>query len=145
MDYSYFPLQDSDLRATYEIRFSVTENLIHEAHVKFLQRELALQDIRQGGGWVCRDGGREVGFCLPVFIPEPYLAAIFVIPEFQHKGIGRHLMELALNWLGKDGASKAFLETDRGSKAERFYRRLGWRQEGDAELDCQVRYALDLR
>jgi GNAT superfamily N-acetyltransferase len=145
MGYSFLPLQDSDLRATYEIRFSVTENLIHEAQVKYLQRGQALQDIRQGGGWVCRDGQREVGFCLPLLIPEPYLAAIFVIPEYQCKGIGKHLMKLALSWFEKQGAHKAYLETDRGSKAERFYRHLGWHQEGEAELDCQVRYALDLR
>jgi GNAT superfamily N-acetyltransferase len=144
MNYSYHPLQDSDLRAVYEIRFSATENLIHEEHVKYLQREQALEDIRQGGGWICRQNGREIGFCLPLFIPEPYLGAIFVLPEFQGRGVGKQLMKLALEWFQKKGAKNVILETDKGSKAENFYRHLGWKENGTAELACQARYTLDL-
>lgn len=144
MEFSYRPLQDSDLRAVYEIRFSTIENLIHEEHVKYLQREQALEDIRQGGGWMCRYGEKEIGFCLPLFIPEPYLGAIFVVPEFQGRGVGKQLMKLAMDWFQKKGAKDIILETDRGSKAEGFYRHFGWKENGAAEIACQARYTLDL-
>lgn len=140
----YRSLRESDLRATYEIRFAVNENLIHEAHVKYLQREAALADIAQGGGWICTVDGLEAGFTIPVFIPEPYLAALFVLPEYQRMGIGSELLRRAVNWFTIKGAATAYLETDANSSAERFYDKHGWKLDGVAELPCQNRYALEL-
>ena len=145
MTYSYRSLTESDLRATYEIRFSVTENLIHGHQVKYLQREHALDDIRQGGGWMCvAADGMEVGFCLPLFIPEPYLAALFVLPEHQGKGVGGALLELALEWLKERGGRLITLETDPGSGAEVFYKNRGWKKTGTGELGIQNVYARQL-
>ncbi|QDQ82238.1 GNAT family N-acetyltransferase [Paraburkholderia megapolitana] len=144
MVYSYRPLTENDLRATYEIRFSVTQNLIHGHQVKYLQRDHALEDIRQGGGWMCVADGREVGFCMPLFIPEPYLAALFVVPEHQGKGVGGALLELALKWLKEKGGRLITLETDPGSVAEGFYKNRGWEKTGMGEFGIQNVYVRQL-
>lgn len=145
MKIQYRKLQLSDLRATYEIRFSVFENLIRAEHVKYLQRDAALADIEQGGGCICLVEGREVGFCLPLFIPEPYLAALFVMPEFQGVGIGSELLEHALSWYKSNGAAQVCLETDANSLAEKFYLGRGWEKKGEAELPFQNRYCIGLK
>lgn len=145
MEIKYRQLRVSDLRATYEIRFSVYENLIREEHVRYIQREAALADISQGGGWICVVKGIEIGFCLPIFIPEPYLAALFVVPEFQGRGIGTELLRRALTWFEGKGASQACLVTDANSAAENFYLHRGWRQEGIADIHTQNKYCIDLK
>lgn len=143
--FEYRKLEPLDLATYYEIRFSVTENLIHSHQIKYLQKDWALNDIRQGGGWLCLDNGVAIGLCLPLFTPEPILAALFVRPEYHGKGIGKALLNLALDWLQLNGALHVSLETDPGSRAEGFYQHLNWKHEETMGAGCQIKFTLDLQ
>lgn len=70
----------------YEIRFSVEENLLHPHQIQYLQRKQALEDINQGGGWICKHGDDYAGVGFGLFIPEPLIGGLFVKPEYQSKG-----------------------------------------------------------
>ncbi|CAE6865288.1 hypothetical protein R69746_08054 [Paraburkholderia aspalathi] len=142
--FEFRKLQVTDLPTYYEIRFSVTENLIHEHQVKYLQREWALSDIAQGGGWLCFEGAVAVGLCLPLFVPDPIVAALFVRPEYHGRGIGRKLLELSIDWLRGNGAQNITLETDSGTRADGFYKHLGWKRGDPSDQGGQVSFTLDL-
>lgn len=53
----------------------------------------------------------------------PWLAALFVAPEFRKMGLGDTLVQKALRWAGEQGFSKLWLRTE---TAGVWYKRLGW-------------------
>lgn len=130
----YEKLKACHLPFFYEIRFSVEENLLHAHQIQYLLRPQALEDINQGGGWICRVGEEYVGFCFGVFIPEAIIGGLFIKPEYQSLGIGSTLINYVTNWLFSKGAEEIRLTTDPGSKAEGFYRQNNWTIIGNDEF-----------
>lgn len=110
----------------YDIRFSVKENMLLPQHIQYLQREKLIEDIEQGGGWICRYDSKFVGVAFGVFAPEPLIGALFVKPEYQSMGIGTKLLGLVTDWFFERNVKEIMLTTDTGSKAEGFYKRKGW-------------------
>ncbi|WDD90259.1 GNAT family N-acetyltransferase (plasmid) [Burkholderia sp. FERM BP-3421] len=121
-------LLESDIGNFYEIRFSVKENRIHPHQVHLLDRSLLVEQISQGGGWICIDTATNTpaGACIPINGEVPMIGALFVRPEYHRRGIGERLLALSLDWLEREGARTVTLITDPGSNADRFYQRLGW-------------------
>jgi GNAT superfamily N-acetyltransferase len=144
MHYEFRKLGREDIASVYEIRFSVTENLIHAHQIKYLCREQLLEDIGQGGGWMCLFNGEKVGFSLGLFVPGAVVAALFVVPEHQGRGIGKRLLRLATTWLNERGAHRIMLETDPGSKADLFYQRQGWQRGELTKEGVQVEFSLTI-
>lgn len=126
----YEKLEVKHLPFFYEIRFSVQENLLHGHQIQFLVREQAIDDINQGGGWICRVGDEYVGVGFGLFIPEPIVGGLFVKPEYQSTGIGTELLRRVTDWLFFEGADCIILTTDAGSKAVSFYTKNGWTVQG---------------
>jgi GNAT superfamily N-acetyltransferase len=58
--------------------------------------------------------------------------ALFVLAEYEGRGLGSRLLRLALDWLWDSGAERVWLSTSPGTRAARFYARQGWIQTGDA-------------
>lgn len=56
--------------------------------------------------------------------------ALFIDPAHEGHGHGRALLDAALAGLKAAGHSQAWLTTGSGTRAERFYRRHGWRDMG---------------
>ena len=63
--------------------------------------------------------------------------ALFLDKAHEGRGIGRALLDAALAGLVAAGHRQAWLSTEAGTRAERFYRAHGWRDMG-RELDGQI-------
>jgi len=119
------------------IRGSVTDNIL----VTSLTDTDYEQAITEAGcGWVAESEGRIVGFSMAK--TDDSIWALFVLPDFEGHGIGRHLLEIATEWCVARGARRVWLCTGPGTRAERMYRSLGW-QRGGREANGDVRYYLD--
>ncbi|WP_175952332.1 GNAT family N-acetyltransferase [Burkholderia sp. BCC0405] len=140
----YRRMTERDIGAFYDVRFSVSENRIHPHQVHLLNRNLLIEKIRQGGGWICESRDEVVGICLPVITEKPFITALFVRPSFHGAGIGRALLDRALTWLKEKGVAQVTLVTDPGSRADGFYQRLGWKRGELDEYGCQVVFTKSL-
>lgn len=118
----------------YDIRFSVEENILYGHQIQYLLRSNAIEDINQGGGWICRSGADYVGVGFGIFIPEALIGGLFVRPEYQQQGIGSILLERITGWLFSSGAESIHLTTDEASKAAAFYLSRGWLPDGKDEF-----------
>ncbi|KVP99324.1 acetyltransferase [Burkholderia ubonensis] len=140
----YRRMTERDIGAFYDVRFSVSENRIHPHQVHLLNRNLLIEKIRQGGGWICECHDEAVGICLPVITEKPFITALFVKPSFHGAGIGRELLDRALTWLKEKDVAQVTLVTDPGSRADGFYQRLGWTRGELDEYGCQVVFTKSL-
>lgn len=138
MSMTFHKLTEQHLKDLYEIRFSVHENPLRSHQIQYLQREQALEDIRQGGGWICKKENEYAGYAFGIFIPEPLVGGLFVKPEYHHKGIGSQLLSLVTQWFFEQGTTEISLTTDAGSKAEHFYRKRGWQPSGVDEFGQMI-------
>jgi len=77
---------------------------------------------------------------------------LYTHPRAQGQGMGRALLDRALDALRQAGRTQAWLNTEeRNEGARRFYERHGWREEGPARVRdwhgarlCEPRYVKDL-
>jgi GNAT superfamily N-acetyltransferase len=54
------------------------------------------------------------------------LFALFVLPEYEGRGLGSRLMDLALQWLWDTGTECAWLTTSPDTRAARFHAHRNW-------------------
>jgi GNAT superfamily N-acetyltransferase len=140
MRLTYRPAVESDLAQLYDIRFSVEENRSCDPAEIPVSRVLPV--LKEGGSFLCLDGGWPVGFSMASFeLGE--LFGLFLRPGYQGCGIGRRLLGLATEWMRHQGAAGMRLVTDPGTRAERLYLAAGWQATGRNEDTGEV--LLELR
>ena len=133
----------ADMPAISIVRHSVIENAssIEQLAARGITNEIVaaafLKDLK---GWVAIDRGEIVGFSM-ADRDSRSLYALFVRPEFEGRGIGGGLYDLALQWLWDNGAERLWLTTSPGTKAAAFYERRGWIAT-DVDAFGDVRYEL---
>jgi len=117
-----------DIPQIHEVRNAVTENklsnpdrITHDDYVTFL--------TVRGKGWVYEADGLIVGFAV-VDLAEDNIWALFLLPAFEGKGIGRQLQEVMLDWYFASGRDHVWLGTSPGTRAATFYRKSGWTETG---------------
>jgi len=71
-----------------------------------------------------------VGF-VGIWMPENFIHHLYVLPEFHRTGIGRALLESALQMISRPAKLKCQMSN---KNACQFYRHLGW-HEGEQGLD----------
>lgn len=78
-------------------------------------------------GWLCEESDRVVAFSMADRASAEFLV-IAVLPEYERRGIGGKLMDLAEEWLAASGCTRAWLTTDVDTslRAYGFYRKRGW-------------------
>jgi GNAT superfamily N-acetyltransferase len=133
------PAVASDVEAMNALRLRVKENIL--SRPKWLTAERTLAAISETGrGWVWEDHGRIVGFSVADGL-EHNIWALFVEPGFEGRGIGRQLLDAAVNWLWSQSSHDIWLSTGPGTRAESVYRAAGWRDV--ARLDSgEIRFEL---
>ncbi len=79
----------------------------------------------RGKGWVCEIEQQIVGFAIADLL-EDNIWALFILPEYEHKGIGQTLQKIMLNWYFSQNKEKVWLGTAFNTRAEQFYIKSGW-------------------
>ncbi|MEO5687544.1 MAG: GNAT family N-acetyltransferase [Burkholderiaceae bacterium] len=96
-----------------------------------------------GRGWVAELDGAMIGFSY-ADRTDASIWALFVDPEREGLGAGKHLLRLAVDWLFEIGNDEIRLGTAAGTRADRFYAAQGWTREGmkdDVEVWFRLRRA----
>ena len=114
-----------DLGEIYDVRQSAAENRLYESLEVFL--ESARPIVADRLCWVCEaKNGRIVGFGA-VDATSGAIDVLYVRPEMEGRGIGKGLLRKCCDDLLLRGHRMVWLTTGAGTRAEGFYRRLGWR------------------
>lgn len=128
-----------DIKQIQIVRHSVKENILSNPEL------VTDEDCREyltvrGKGWVCEIEEQIAGFAI-ADLKEENIWALFLKPEFEGRGIGRQLHELMLNWYFSKGKENVWLGTSPNTRAERFYRNLGWTENG-LNGDDEIRFEM---
>jgi len=83
----------------------------------------------RGKGWVCEVRGSVVAFAI-VDLIDHNVWALFVQPGFDRQGIGKRLHDDMLDWYFAQTDLTIWLGTSAATRAEKFYRRAGWKEAG---------------
>ncbi|EFB5422833.1 GNAT family N-acetyltransferase [Klebsiella oxytoca] len=127
MNINIRPAQSSDVESIFTVRTSVTEN--HLSREDMLEMGISETTVRNMIGenlcaWVATDDDEVVGFSM-ISREKGSLFALFVLPAYEGRGIGRRLIKIAEQELFKQH-EVVWLETDKNSRAAKFYMQLGW-------------------
>ena len=117
-----------DIRQIQEVRHSVKENVLSDPSL-VTDEDCADYLSRRGKGWVCEVDKRIVAFAI-ADLQDHNIWALFIRPEWEKQGIGRRLHHLMMDWYFSQTTETVWLSTAPGSRAEGFYRKLGWKDVG---------------
>jgi GNAT superfamily N-acetyltransferase len=127
------PVRPPDMAEITRLRTSVAENhlSVEQLAARGITQEGVLECLLKGdlAGWVAEEEGRIVAFSM-ADRREGLVFALFTLPGCEGRGHGTALLGKALAWLKGQGHREARLSTDPGTRAERFYGRLGWERGG---------------
>lgn len=130
----------SDIEGIFDVRTSVKENYLsrEEMELMGITESIIIDMIEKSRcAWVAVDDGKVIGFSM-IIVDEGSLFAAFVLPEYEGRGVGRSLVELAEQELFKHH-EVVWLETDKNRRAAEFYRRLGWvEKQNVSESDIRL-------
>jgi ribosomal protein S18 acetylase RimI-like enzyme len=127
MNINIRPAQASDVESIFTVRTSVTENhLSREVMLEMGISETTVRNMIEENlcAWVATDDDEVVGFSM-ISREKGSLFGLFVLPAYEGRGIGRRLTKIAEQELFKQH-EVVWLETDKNSRAAKFYMQLGW-------------------
>lgn len=131
----------SDIPQIQIVRNSVLENkLSNPALVTDQDCEAYL--TQRGKGWVCEIDKKIIGFAIADLV-ENNIWALFLHPAFEKQGVGKKLHDTMMNWYFSKTNQPVWLSTAPGTRAEGFYRKLGWIETGMYGKG-EIRFQLDL-
>jgi GNAT superfamily N-acetyltransferase len=117
----------ADIPRIMEIRANVRENRLRDpARVPV---EKVAWFVDNPGMFVWEENGSIVGFS-GADPRDGNIFALFVEADHHGRGIGQALFARACDVLVAAGCRRMWLTTAHGTRAERFYRRAGWREAG---------------
>ena len=110
------------------VRNSVKENQLSNPNL--IPDELVEEFItKRGKGFVCEIDKKIVGFSIVDFV-ENNVWALFLLPEFEGKRIGKKLHQLMLDEYFSKTKETIWLSTEANSRAKTFYKKQGWKNAG---------------
>jgi GNAT superfamily N-acetyltransferase len=133
----------ADLPGISRVRTSVVENLLTREQLErrgITEASIAASFLADSKGWVALSGDEVVAFTIADRASRS-IFALFVLPQFEGRGFGSRLLDLALDWLWANGADLVWLTTGPGTRAARFYGHRGWVATGTTATG-DVRYEL---
>lgn len=128
-----------DIPRLEQIRNSVLENQLSDpALITRTHYEDFL--FNRGKGWVCMIGDNIAGFAV-VDLQDDNVWALFVDPRYESRGAGQMLQHQMLSWYFSQGKESLWLSTAPETRAEMFYQKSGWRENG-MHGKAEVRFEL---
>lgn len=119
---------ETDIKQMQIVRNAVTENPL--SNPELVTDADCLEFItKRGKGWIGEINQQIVGFSI-VDLKENNIWALFVHPNYDKQGIGKHLHNLMLDWYFCQTSEKVWLGTAPNTRAEIFYRKSGWSEVG---------------
>jgi GNAT superfamily N-acetyltransferase len=124
----------ADMPGISHVRLSVKENALSVQQLTergITNASVAASLLTHRRGWVAERSGEIVAFSM-ADKANGSIFALFVLAEYEGRGLGSRLLTLALDWLWDSGAERVWLSTSPGTRAARFYAKRGWSQTGEA-------------
>ncbi|CAN5504108.1 hypothetical protein BH11BAC3_BH11BAC3_32350 [soil metagenome] len=117
-----------DIKQIQIVRNAVKENMLSDPNL-VTDKDCEEFMFVRGKGWVCEINQQIVGFSI-VDMKDKNIWALFLLPEFENKGIGRQLHDIMINWYFTQTKDTVWLGTAPGTRAEIFYTKSGWTGAG---------------
>jgi GNAT superfamily N-acetyltransferase len=114
----------ADIAQMQIVRNAVKENILSDPAL-VPDKDYVLFMTERGKGWVCVVENTVIGFAI-ADLQDDNIWALFILPEYEHKGIGQTLQKIMLNWYFAQGKEKVWLGTAFNTRAEAFYKKSGW-------------------
>jgi GNAT superfamily N-acetyltransferase len=124
----YREAEPADINQIQFVRNAVKENRLSNPSL-VPDKDVEEYMTNRGKGWVCEVDKKIVGFAI-VDLIENNVWALFVLPEFEAKGIGKRLHRIMMEWYFLHTQEKIWLGTDPNSRAYYFYKMQGWKEVG---------------
>ena len=118
----------ADIKQIQVVRNSVKENMLSD-YTLVSDEDVKDFITNRGKGWVCEVDNNIIGFAI-VDLRENNIWALFVLPEYEGKGIGKKLHTTMLDWYFAQTKKDVWLGTAPNTRAATFYRMLGWTEIG---------------
>jgi GNAT superfamily N-acetyltransferase len=118
----------NDIKKIMIVRFAVKENVLSTPAL-VTDKDCEEYITVRGKGWVCETDDAVVGFAI-ADLQEKSIWALFVHPDYEKKGIGKKLHDGMLAWYFSKTKDTVWLTTAPGTRAEMFYRKSGWKENG---------------
>lgn len=123
-----------DIAACVDLRGKTRENAVSVERLKALGVTLEswTRDVADGTlqGYVCHDDSKLAGYCFGEKAGE--IVVLALLPPWEGKGIGKHLLNLVVRDFAQLGFKRVFLGCSSNPKVRSygFYRYLGWKSTG---------------
>lgn len=122
------------------VRNAVKENMLSDPAL-VPDKDCEEYMTTRGKAWVCEMEDTIVGFSY-VDMKENNVWALFVLPAYAEKGIGKKLHQIMIDWYFNVTDKAIWLGTAPGTRAEKFYEKQGWRKIG---LHCkEVKFEMSI-
>lgn len=134
--------ETNDIPQIQKVRHEVNENILSDSGL-VTDADCAEYIEKRGRGWVCEVQNEIVGFAIADLM-EHNIWALFVLPDFEHQGIGKKLHAMMLEWYFSMTKEKVWLGTAPNTRAELFYRNAGWKENGlhgKGEIKFEMEFA----
>ncbi len=117
-----------DIAQIQKVRNSVKENMLSDPSL-VSNADCEEYINNRGCGWVCEIKNVIVGFAI-ADLKEHNIWALFIDPHFESMGIGKRLHQIMMDWYFSKTDTTVWLSTSHGTRAEKFYRKAGWKEIG---------------
>jgi GNAT superfamily N-acetyltransferase len=120
--------QIGDISQIQVVRLAVKENVLSNPT---LVTDADCEDYitKRGKGWVCVVDEKIVGFAI-ADLKDNNVWALFVMPGYEGKGIGKKLHNTMLDWYFSQNKEMIWLGTAPNTRAEKFYMLSKWTNKG---------------
>ncbi len=118
----------NDIKQIQRVRNAVKENTLSDPSL-VTDDDVVDYITKRGRGWVHEVEGVITGFSI-ISLIDQNVWALFVHPDFERRGIGRLLHDEMMTWYFEMSDKLVWLSTSPGTRAEQFYRKAGWQENG---------------